>query len=404
MSVYKPKGRKNYVSHLNVHDETGGAHRIHVALLPDRAASARAFERLRDAVMRAQSGVHVPTTDVPPFLLKTFYKACDISGLKEYTAMQAAQRPLRDHADEWIASMQYAGRSPVHCKRIAAHLDYIVEATRWRKLTQIDPERLSQVLAGWAVEPGLSSRTLNAYRMTMHTFCEWLTRNGRLPSNPIKRVPTRDERADRRRERRALTVDELKRLIVTTAEIPEDEWSYGTIGLDRSIYYHVAAFTGLRSGELRALERRQFDLDACFVSVRPEQAKNRAAASLPLHPQLVARLRDYWTHETLRGRMLAMRMPSDTNVARVMRKDMVRADINPIDEDGKVLDFHALRHTFATLLAAAGVHPYEAQQLMRHARMETTMQVYTHPRLNDLVRAANSIALPERKDAETDVG
>lgn len=30
------------------------------------------------------------------------------------------------------------------------------------------------------------------------------------------------------------------------------------------------------------------------------------------------------------------------------------------------LDFHALRHTFGSLLAASGVHPKTAQKLMRH--------------------------------------
>jgi hypothetical protein len=45
--------------------------------------------------------------------------------------------------------------------------------------------------------------------------------------------------------------------------------------------------------------------------------------------------------------------------------------------DGRVLDFHSLRYTFVTRLAQAGVHPRTAQALARHAKIETTMQIYT---------------------------
>ncbi len=57
------------------------------------------------------------------------------------------------------------------------------------------------------------------------------------------------------------------------------------------------------------------------------------------------------------------------------------------DDRGRVVDFHALRYTFVTQLAKAGVHPRIAQALARHAKIETTMAVYTDIRDGDL-RAA----------------
>jgi len=47
------------------------------------------------------------------------------------------------------------------------------------------------------------------------------------------------------------------------------------------------------------------------------------------------------------------------------------------DETGN-LDFHALRHTFGSLLAASGIHPKVAQELMRHSDINLTMSRYTH--------------------------
>ena len=47
------------------------------------------------------------------------------------------------------------------------------------------------------------------------------------------------------------------------------------------------------------------------------------------------------------------------------------------DETGN-LDFHALRHTFRSLLAASGIHPKVAQELMRHSDINLTMSRYSH--------------------------
>jgi hypothetical protein len=49
-------------------------------------------------------------------------------------------------------------------------------------------------------------------------------------------------------------------------------------------------------------------------------------------------------------------------------------------EDGaaRVVDFHALRHTPGSLLAASGAHPKVAQAIMRHSSIDLTMSRYTH--------------------------
>ena len=48
------------------------------------------------------------------------------------------------------------------------------------------------------------------------------------------------------------------------------------------------------------------------------------------------------------------------------------------DGAGHVVDFHCLRHTAGSLLAAAQVHPKVAQSIMRHSSIELTMSRYTH--------------------------
>ncbi len=69
--------------------------------------------------------------------------------------------------------------------------------------------------------------------------------------------------------------------------------------------------------------------------------------------------------------------------------------------DGRVCDFHALRHSFVSALARGGVHPKVAQQLARYSTITLTMDRYSHTVVGEL--AAGLQALPDlspRPDAE----
>ncbi len=74
------------------------------------------------------------------------------------------------------------------------------------------------------------------------------------------------------------------------------------------------------------------------------------------------------------------------------------------DAAGRVFDFHALRHQFASALAAADVHPKTAQELMRHSTINLTMNVYTHMRRSDLSGALDALpnlSRPRRERAQS---
>lgn len=42
------------------------------------------------------------------------------------------------------------------------------------------------------------------------------------------------------------------------------------------------------------------------------------------------------------------------------------------------LKFHALRHTYASLCVAAGIPPLQLSRFMGHAKVTTTLTIYTH--------------------------
>jgi hypothetical protein len=70
------------------------------------------------------------------------------------------------------------------------------------------------------------------------------------------------------------------------------------------------------------------------------------------------------------------------------------------DERGRVLDVHAVRHTFGALLSKGGVSPRTAQAAMRYSKIDLTMNVYTDPRLMDVAGALDALPmLPLREEA-----
>ena len=86
----------------------------------------------------------------------------------------------------------------------------------------------------------------------------------------------------------------------------------------------------------------------------------------------------------------------------MLRVDLCAAGIPYRDDQGRVLDFHALRGCYVTMLQRSGVHPKLAQELARHSDIRLTMQVYTHLRLHDLAGAVESLPrlLPSPNEAQ----
>jgi hypothetical protein len=60
------------------------------------------------------------------------------------------------------------------------------------------------------------------------------------------------------------------------------------------------------------------------------------------------------------------------------------------DSAGRFADFHALRHSYITMVGKTGVTPKEHQQLARHGSYALTSK-YTHARFYDLATAVNAL-------------
>ena len=280
----------------------------------------------------------------------------------------ANRRPLSEHTDEYYGHMEHVGRAPRHVKETKRMLRGVfdgIAATRLSDITATTVERHFDAMR----KRGLSARTVNLHRAVALAFLSWAVRENRLASNPLAGLPRLDEARDCRKVRRALTAEEMTKLIEVARPAGRAAWYLG------------AALAGLRRSEMMRLTWADVNLDAATLTIR--LGKAHRIDVLPIHPQLLAELRAIRPGFALpSARVYAHEV---TNATR--RRDFKAAKIKLVDDAGRVADLHALRTTLGTQLARQGVAPQVAARLMRHSDYRVTMKHYTSLSLVDTAAA-----------------
>lgn len=145
----------------------------------------------------------------------------------------------------------------------------------------------------------------------------------------------------------------------------------------------ILAFnTGMRRGELFNLEWQNVDFKAGFIRLLKGTTKNGKGRDLPMTREARELLTSLRPSEDAKGLVF----PFDRNMAGQEFAELCRE----LKLDGVTL--HTIRHTFATRLAEAGVHPFTAQELMGHLRIDMT-QYYTHTQNEEVMPQLRARAL-----------
>ena len=278
----------------------------------------------------------------------------------------SAEATLETLVREYEQEMVRRRSSPIHVERTMARIRVLL--TKARHLPDVTPAFVRKALRKAQIKGKLSPRTVNAYRVALNGFFAWLVEEGRWDDNPCKQVK-RVKETEPTRRRRALTDDELARLFATAPP-------------HRALAYRLAATTGLRREELASLRWTDIDLERGVVRARASTTKNRKEAWLPIPPGTVDALRD----AERRNPKVLRAVPT----VPTLRRDLGKIGV-PYKTDDGVVDFHALRATYATRLALNGVSLAQAQKLMRHCTPALTANVYTRLRMDEAKEAVAKI-------------
>jgi len=283
----------------------------------------------------------------------------------------ANQQPLQKHVEAYLAHSEHAGQARRHviCKR--AHLLGLLKASGCSRLSDLDATAVERHLQA-LLEKGKAPRTVNLCRSAALAFMGWCERSGLVSDNPLRRVPVQATAGKRRRNRRALTRDELTRLLDTAREQDGKHVKRSERWSSRAAIYGIAVLTGLRRNEMANLRWDDVDFDAGIIRVRAEVAKARRSDVIPLHQDAAVILKAIRSPDAKPLDLVFPTMPT----AKTFALDLERAGIPKHDEAGRVVDLHALRTTLGTELARQGVSPQVAQKIMRHSDYRITMEHY----------------------------
>jgi len=281
--------------------------------------------------------------------------------------------------------------SDVHAEKTEYYLNW------WGKKLKLESmSDLTDILSGVEKclrelqKTGKTGKTLTHYAGAISSFCRYCMKRRILSENPLRDLRTYDKTPTS--ERRAVTLDEMKRLIEAAPE-------------ERRLLYETALATGLRANELRHLAIEHLDFERGGLTLDANWTKNRKPGFQPLPKEILTALKEF-SESGLPNRMYEKRyanskrkpkLPSKPLLfvpgqpAREMEKDLEAAGIPKHTSQGKLV-FHALRDSYITFCLEEGALPKETQALARHGSLHLTMDVYAHARNERLSEIASKVA------------
>jgi len=382
-TVYKRNERGNWFVRWFDHS---GKRREVSARTTDRAAAQRILSKhIADAALR-RSGVVDASTD-------------------RYAA--AERRPLSDHLSDWKAALTAKGITAKQVRHLLTRVRVLLAAVNAERLSDLSASAI-QTAIGDLHDGGKSLQTCHHYLRAAKQLSRWLKRDGRTRDDVLSSLTGYNTATDRRHERRPLSAEELEWLIDTAEHGPV--WRR-LAGPDRAMLYRLATGTGFRASELRSLTPSSFHLDddPPAVTLRAAQSKHRRDDLQPIRLDLAESLRR-WLADKPADRPVFATMPEKT--AKMLRADLRRARsrwlratpdhrerrerrqssfLAVVDDSGRIVDFHALRTTFVTMLVKGGASVKACQQLARHSDPKLTMNVYARLGVHDLAGALDGL-------------
>lgn len=269
---------------------------------------------------------------------------------------------MRDWADSYLATVERGkGTRTIKTLEVALrHLERFLVA-RQQKLSATTDQDL-QVFANERMDQGNSPDSVRIYLIHLSGFFAWCRANGlAVPATGKIYLPRK-----KRRLTKVLREQALAFYMVAARDEPEP---YATI-------IALLPLTGLRIGEMVSLTFDDVQIDGPWVLFRVE-GKSKGERQVPLLPAgkpiLLRYLREVrpdmrdnkWLFPGTKNRHLSVR--SVQRRMAIVRERIGVPNLTP----------HILRHTYATILAEAGITGLDLQKILGHENATTSARYYS---------------------------
>jgi integrase len=286
------------------------------------------------------------------------------------------------YMDRWLKDVKDTVRQSTHERYGYAINPHITPALGRIKLKDLTPAQVRWFYRD-RLDHGLAPATVHKLHVVLHKALEAAVADGLIPRNAaaglkLPRIV--------REEIDPLNQDEARRLLDAAS------------GDRLEALYVLALNTGIRQGELVALKWQDVDLENATLSVRrtvtrsgnrfllgePKTKKSRR--TIRLTSGAVAALEVHLSRQLEEmERMGSLYQPGGlvfaTTTGTIINPSNLRnRSFKPILKRAKLrpIRFHDLRHTCATLLLSKDINPKVVSEMLGHASVSITLDIYSH--------------------------
>jgi integrase len=306
---------------------------------------------------------------------------------KAGTAVDPSRETVAAFLERWLEHMQGQVSPRSHERYVELCRKNLAPQLGSLKLTKLQPAHISGAYAKALASGrrdgtgGLSPRTVTHMHRVLREALQQAVRWQVLARNPADAAPPpRVERTPMQVLDADGTVELLEAARQTTLFMP----------------IMLGVLCGLRRGEVAALRWRSVDLEHGQISVvasaeqtdsgvREKETKTGKGRTVALSASIVDELRQHRLKQAEGLLRLGIRLTDDHHV--VTREDgrplqprsLTHAFRKFVRRCGlQQIRLHDLRHSHATHMLAAGVHPKIAQERLGHSSVSVTMDLYSH--------------------------
>ncbi len=241
-----------------------------------------------------------------------------------------------------------------------------------------------QALLDEKLAAGLSPRTVQSIRIVLRSALQKAVKWQMLARNVADVV---DAPRMVNREMCALSPSEARTFLIAAT----DDRLYAL--------YLLGLACGLRRGELLGLKWSDLDLDAKTLAVRRSLGRSingividepktaRGKRTVKLADSIVAALRAHRAAQAREHLKAGAKWQPDsewvftTSIGTAIDPRNLVSEFHDLLKRSKVstaINFHGLRHSYATIALAAGVHPKIVSETLGHSRISLTLDTYSH--------------------------
>lgn len=293
--------------------------------------------------------------------------------MMEYEARHTRGRTFAAVAREWWNANEprWASQS---IKTYSAAYDRALNQFGPDPIAEITPREVHRLLRILASQ-GFKQKTISNQRTVINQIMAYALLCGDIQYNPVASVSTPKCATGERRQSASTKDEEI-------AKVSADVW----------LFPSIAIYTGLRKGEILALQWKDIDFKHNTISVyksvyhegdkpkikEPKTKESRRTVPLlaPLKEILQPRAKKSFEY-----------IISDTGEKPLTQKRYDTLMRHYHSETGTTFTAHQLRHSFATIAIEQGLDAKIVQTLLGHKQISTTLDIYTDFRDSSLRRA-----------------